>query len=174
MSSLASRPPRPATIFWIAICGVLTALPTLLSSCAITLSFPHKSAYDTFTSVFDYLDLPLNLLLLVCSIGLWGRGRPWVKVWLLRWALLTVAYECVQFLLMVYWIAPKATVSDVGMAEISQLVSQDEVATMIDVEYLIYFISMVSLAAWVWVALRRPRLTWYFEPSDAGSSSSPH
>jgi hypothetical protein len=165
---------RPKSLHSLAVFGILTAVISLYSVfSSVGSSGPHD-AYQTFSRVFDVLGLPLNAILLVASIGMFGPPKLWAKIWMLRWAGLVTVYETLMLLIAVVWIGPRATAIDIGLSadEMSQLNGMFSANQAIGLEYTVYWISMISLVVWAWWVLTRPTGQNYFNVENANSPSS--
>jgi hypothetical protein len=160
------RPVRPYSLTGIAVCGLLTAGPSLYCNLPWAAATGPSDAYQIFNHIFDWLGLPLNVILLIASIGLFGRGKPWARKWMLWWAGLVTVYETIQLVVAVIWIAPRATEVDLGMTDLGDMreaLGAGFVNMMIGLEYSVYWISMISLSAWAWWVLRKPSSQAFFE-----------
>jgi zinc ribbon protein len=163
---------RPRSLSAIAACGILTAAPSLYWDLPWAAATGPHDAYLTFTRIFGFLGFPLNILLLAASIGLFGPGKPWARRWMLWWSGLIIVYESVQLVVAVTWVAPRATEVDLGMTDLGDMtgvLGPDFVRMMIGFEFLVYWISMISLAAWAWWVLRRPSAQAFFEPQHVST-----
>jgi DNA-directed RNA polymerase subunit RPC12/RpoP len=170
--------PRPIALVWLAVFGLLTAAPTLWYSSAWSLPTGSQTSFQIFERVFDYLDVPLNLLLLAASIGVLLPPKPWARQWMLWYAVVATGYETVQLLIVYLWIGAGTTPADLGGDRVEILDSlkgagiEITASSYVNSLYALYWVSILSLTTYAYWVLTRPHVRRYFEADHAGAPVS--
>ncbi|MGA2232608.1 MAG: hypothetical protein ABSH22_17055 [Tepidisphaeraceae bacterium] len=157
----------PNSVKWLVAFGLITAIFPLFSDLPWQATAGAKGAYKTWLSVFSWIELPLNLMLLAACVGVCLRGRSWGRTWMLRWALLVTIYETVQLLVMAQWVIPKADLTDIPSGdEMAQALDPSSIRGLYEMLYAVYWISMISLSSYAWWVLTRTAVREFYESSD--------
>jgi|GEM_PF-6736648 len=161
---------RPKSLYWICICGVVTAAWVVVTS-ILSPALPTRSmtTYQMFNLVCGWVAFPMYVMLLAASLGSW-YAKSWGWIWMIRWAVIATLYETLQMAIVFMWFASRVTMKDVP-SDLSDAMGQaggmfsssgNIAALTVEMGSALEWLSILSLSVWAYFAFRGQTVRAFF------------